>query len=1229
MADGYPIDYKRSFITKSTAMMERTFRHTSEAVKLSQLLLIILLSVTTATAKAQQVSISGKNISIGNILKEIRKQTGYNFICKDEWARSIGLISIDAQNATVEMVMDQCLNGRSFGYSIANKIITIFPFTALLTVTGKVTDKDLHPMQGVSVTIKGTERGTATGQNGEFMIPDVDPRASLVFSFVGYITVTEKVNAKAFMVIRLEAESKMLENATVSNGYQKIQQKYLTGSVTSLKMDSVMQPGLSTVDKMLEGRVPGLTFMLNSGQAGAVPKLRVRGTSTILGSREPLWVVDGIVRTDPFPIPPERLNDPDFVNLLGNSASGINPHDIEQIDVLKDATAAALYGVRAANGVIVITTKRGKPGPPTINYNVTGTFTRRPRYSDKNVYMMNSLERVDVSREMVEKRMSLRGGSLEAYEKSIVDYYDGMIDYNTFKEQVARAETMNTDWLGVLTQDVFSSNHTLSITGGSPSGSYRASIGYANEPGVIRGEYNNRYTGVLNLRVSQRKFKADFNVYLTKGDRNYSSPDILNYAFGTSRAIPLQNEDGSLYYFSTIGSGTYNSFADLKAFNLKNEMDRTGERTETMEYTATANLTYELMEGLQINTVLSYTAGDAENRSWYQGQTEQAAQIRSQSWDNYSGKFDPSLDPLPFGGELSQQSNRKRNYTINGRLDFNRYLDTRKKHLLSGALGAELSSARNSGIAQVRRGYYPERGQGFAVIDPATYPAYARWLKDFGNATITEGLTNLARLLFNTTYVYNDRYVVTAIASSDYSNAFGTRSNEKFLPTWALSGRWNVHEDLLKGTKWVDLFSLLLNYGTQGNMLPNQTPYTIIRKGNINSYFGVPQSYLEAFPNPNLAWERVHDYGAGLEFSFLHGKISGKLGYFFKRTTNAFLTKKVSAINGATSYVVNGGEIENQGVELDLHFRPINNPSLSNGKRGFMWRIEPNLGQTFNKLLNQALKTKNVLVDPNTITYQNFLSGDVPIDGKSINTFYSYRFKGLDHNYGFPVFYGAEPENAIRLVQQYNAMPKEQMFMAVMTESGRREPVLQGSVTNAFAYRDWTLNFTFSYSLGNKIRLMQIASGNYGTFRPSSQQNLRKEFVDRWRYPGDESRTNIPGIQGNDYLTEDRIAWWYGVNPIMTTYFAADYYQMYDFSDLRVVNGDYVKLQYIALGYNFSKNFCAKWKIKGATANLSGNNIFTIADKALRGQDPSQSGSAPNINMSVRPSWSVNFNLTF
>lgn len=335
-------------------------------------------------------------------------------------------------------------------------------------------------------------------------------------------------------------------------------------------------------------------------------------------------------------------------------------------------------------------------------------------------------------------------------------------------------------------------------------------------------------------------------------------------------------------------------------------------------------------------------------------------------------------------------------------------------------------------------------------------------------------------------------------------------------------------------------------------------------------------------------------------------------------------------MNGVTSYVVNGGTVENQGVEIDLHFKIINNKRTGN-KNGFLWRFDPQLGQVFNRLINNNLKSRNVLVDDAAITYADFLNGSVPINGRAVNTFYSYRFKTLDPSNGSPVFYGAESENAAALLTAYNKMTKEQVYNAVMVESGRREPVLQGGISNSFVYRNWSLSFTLTYSLGNKVRLLQIASGNYGTFRPSSQQNIRKEFVNRWRYPGDEKITNIPAINGASSSSQtNQYGWWSSGVPVrLNTLFATDYYQMYDFSDLRVVKGDYLKLQHVSLSYMLPREICSQWHIKGATMQLTGSNLFTIANKALHGQDPSQSGSAPNINLSIRPVYAINLNLNF
>lgn len=1262
----------------------RLLTKTLLVMKLTVFYLTVALMNVSAAALSQNIDLSVKNVPLKKVFTILQEKTGFSFLYGDQTLKEARTVTIDVKNKPLTEVLDEIMKVQRLTYVIRSKTIIVSPnpaislfidgpfemqlsndVTAPIPIRLKIFDQDLHPLSGASISVKGSKSSGVTDAEGVITI-NAEIGQTLTISYVGFNSISIKITSPTtaqvvssqnkaietgikngtrigllngqtlvgndFFYIPLSKKTEQLDEAVVYNGYQKIKQKYLTGSVTSLKMDSILQPGLNTVDKMLEGRVPGLTFMQNSGQAGAAPKLRIRGTSTYLGSREPLWVVDGIVRTNPIPIPAERINDPDFVNLLGNAISGLNPYDIDQIDVLKDATAAALYGVRAANGVIVITTKRGKPGPPTVNYNVTGTFTRRPRYTDRAIYMMNSRERIDVSREMIEKHMKLRGGALEAYEKDIVDYYNGKIDYETFNQRVGRAESINTDWMGNTMRDVFATNHTLSVSGGTPSASYRASVGYRTEPGVIKKESNDLYTGMLNMQMNYRKFKVEFNIQLNKEKRRYTPSEIglLNYAYGTSRAIPLYNEDGSLYFYSTVNSGTYvNSFKDLKTMNIVNEMDQTGETIETNEYNTSVDLSYEISKGIQLNSKLAYTGGNSGHEIWFSGNSEWVTEQRRISY--FQDIFQPEQDVIPFGGELRHQSVRKQNYLISTRLSFNRFLDQRNKHHLTVEAAADLTSNQVNTYNITSRGYYPDRGFSFANIDLARYTAYSYWLASDGRPRIADTKQNAVRPYLTSTYIFNDRYVITASTSQEFSNSFGTRSNEKFLPTWALSGRWNIHEDLLRNQQWVDQAALLVSFGTRGNMLPGQTPYTIFQKNAIDPFYNAPSSNITAFPNPDLAWEKTQDYNGSLQFSILKGRINGSFGYFYIKTTNAFLEKKVSAVNGAPSntYVVNGGTLENQGVELSLNFKVIDNLGAGN-KKGFMWRFDPQLGQVFNKLINNNINSRNVMVDAATLTFQDFLSGNVPVNGKSVNTFYSYRFKSLDPNYGFPLFYGAELDNKNALAAKYNKMTKEEVFSMVMEESGRREPVLQGGFNNAFVLGNWTLNVTFTYSIGNKIRLLQIASGNYGTFRPSSQQNLRKEFTERWRYPGDEKFTNIPAIQGaSGVLDFDQFAWWLNQNSTVTSSFATDYYQMYDFSDLRVVKGDYLKLQYVSLSYNFSAELCKQLHVKGATARLSGTNLFTIANKALRGQDPSQSGSAANINLSIRPVYALNFNVSF
>ena len=1214
--------------------MTHTFAKKKQVYSLALRYLLVAACFLPLHSWAQTVTLKVKNQPVKKVFDEVAKQTGYTFFYDEKLLTKAKPVTADLKNAALKAAMDDICANQTFTYSIESKIIIITLITAGKPVSdkdsasdynqqerkisGRVLTRDGQVLAGATVGIKGKDIAGITDENGRYSIA-ADPDDQLFVSYVNYKPEVISIKKRKMIDVTLEPAINTMDIVTISTGYQKIEQKYLTGSVTRLKMDSIIQPGLTTVDKMLEGRVPGMIMMQNSGQVGAAPKLRIRGTSTILGTREPLWVIDGIAQVDPVPIAASKINDLDFVNLVGNAISGLNPNDIESIDVLKDAAATALYGVRAANGVIVITTKRGTPGPPTVSYNTGINYTRRPRYTDNEVYMMNSKERIDVSREMFEKQIPVRG-TPEAYEKAVIDFYTGAIDYETYQKRVKRAEQMNTDWLGAVMQDVVAANHSLGISGGNQLSRYYASVGYTNEQGVIKGEYSKRYTGQVKFDINYRKLKAQFDIIANRNDRHYTPTTIglLNYAYSTSRAIPLYNEDGSLYYYAPSNSDR--SIAVRPSFNVLNEMNRSGQELNGSSYMAKANLNYEVIRGLQLEATLSYTTANTEQRTWFEEGTYYVDQLRGEVPEN------KAANPIPFGGELQRQNNRQNAYTIRGQANFSRFVDEGKKHLINATVGGELSSTKNSGIEEINRGYYPERGYSFATVNTSEYTAYGSFLA--GNVpVITEGLTNLASSYITATYIYDDKYIFSANARSDFSNAFGTRSNERFLPTWGLSARWNVDKDLLKTFTWVNQASIRVSYGTQGTMLPGQTPYTIIEKKPFDTRYQTFTSKIVSFPNPNLQWEKTDAYNAALDFSIFNSKLNGSIGVFYKKTSNAFISRVISQVNGRPYYIVNGGTIENKGVELAFNFTPVNQTLGSNNKK-LIWRIDPQLGQIFNKLLNQAVAgggKGNEPLDMTLTDFTNYLSGQVILSGKSINTFYAYRFKGLSKS-GQPVFYGAEPEDAATLAAKYAKMSKEAVYSEILVEAGRREPVLQGGIANYVAYGSWSLDFNFTYSIGNKIRLMQIASGNYGTYKPSSQQNLRKEFVDRWRYPGDELKTNIPGL----YPPGDPLKWWNMNNSLpLITELGVDYYQMYDNADVRVVSGNYIKLQSATVNYTCNPELCKRMRLKAARFSLSGSNLFTLASKELRGQDPTQSGSSPNINLGLRPVYTLSINVSF
>ena len=1193
-----------------------------------------------------KVTLDMKNVALTTVLEELGKQSKCDFFYNYALMQSKGMVNVKAENLELGKVLEELLPKLGLTFTFDQNVIVIREKVSdekskFVRVKGYVYDIHKQGMPGVTVKVAGLPIGTSTNSKGWFVLDLPLQKGSLEFSFIGFkkqlINFTEKTDT--FQSV-LEEDLMELEEVTVSTGYYKVDKRHLTSSVTTLKMDDIMQPGVGTLDQMLEGRIPGMIFMQNSGQVGAAPKIKIRGTTTLLGSTAPLWVLDGVILTDPVNVDPASINDLDFVNLLGNAISGLNPEDIEKLDVLKDASATAIYGPKASNGVIVITTKKGKVGAPTVSYSLSGTYRQRPRYTDRSVDVMNSQERIDFSKEVVRKKQLVPNlTSYVGYEAAYNDYVNGVISPDEFIRKVKYMETVNTDWLGLLMQDTYSHAHTLSVSGGSENVRYYTSLGYSTENGNLKGEENNRYSAMAKVDINYNKFILSFNLNGNVQKRQYTPQEVglMSYALNTARSVGAYNEDGSLMFYQRDNNLDH---MYSKPFSIINERKNTDDDVQTNAISASANVEYRLIPSLKVGMQFSYGVSNFEEKVYFGEKSWYAANLKREYAPGTANfGYIAANSGMPVGGELRLNNTKNENYSIRANLAFNKFLDKENCHQFQASVIGELSSTLYTGFAITKRGYIPERGMLFDDVNLSdswgyvSYPDYDNCLKTNSAAKgiLTHNLTRQVGLVGTLFYAYKDAYIFNANMRIDGSNKFGDASNEKLNPIWSVSGRWNIHENLLSNKWWINTLALKASFGYQGNMSAQDSPNLIVQRKGTHWAFNELYSSIKYYPNPHLKWEKTSTYNIELEYSLFNNKLVGNFSYYYRHTTDAFMSKTVSRINGVSSYTVNQGTLNNQGFEFDINYTPIENLGAGGEKRGFVWRINPNFGSVFNQLVDKVKGKDKVLQDE--IRYGDYLDGRVQVSGRPVNTFYSYKFTGLDSKDGRPTFYGTDADeivgkdkngNDLTRQRAYELMTLGEVCMEVMEHSGCREPFLQGSISNYLGWRNWGLSFNLAYSVGSKIRLLQMYGSNNSAVLPPVT-NMRGEFVNRWQRPGDEEYTNVPGLLDAKSYNRTKTPWW-NDKPYE---FAGTIWNMYDNSNLRVASGDYLKLTSLSLRYVVPERICHKMYMKSAYLNVSGTNLFTICSKELKGQDPSQSGSSELINISVRPTYSLSLNVTF
>lgn len=1181
-------------------LMERKCRRTFSGLVRMGTAVLLFMCVNLSAAHAQsakQVTLNMQDVPLEKVIEEIKKQTGQNFLYTAGLFQGVQPVSVRATDENWETVLDRVLTQRSFTYNIKNGIVVITkrPYrtpsqTPIMAVKGKVVDTKGQPIPGATIFSQETYRGTTADNAGNFVL--FLPKDATMFqaSFVGMLTQYVKIEpGKEEYRIVLKENIGEIDDVVVT-GYQTINRADMVGSYSKVKADDIKIGAYSTIDKMLQGQIAGMTVLNTSNRVGSSTSIEIRGTSTFLGNSSPLWVVDGIIQPEPLNLEGNASLMSELRTIIGNQVSWLNPADIESITVLKDASATAIYGSRASNGVIVITTKKATTDRVSVNYNGSVSITNRPNYGMFN--MMNSQERMQITDEAINSGTRYQFEPIKqwnTYEGIIKMMNEGDISEAEYIARRRELETGNTDWLRLLTRRAVSHNHNVSVSGGTTKNNYRVSLSYTKENGQEIGNDNERYSANVALTNTLHK-NVRLSAYMNGSVSNtstFTGVNPFNYAISTSRAVPAYESDGSLAFYDARGSYRLNDQRDHFGYNVINERDNSGANTERKDYSFSLDLEWKIAPWLTYQLQGGMSISDLNAESYYLEKTNYIAkELRGYDYN----EFGPGTDEfraaiLPYGGQLYTNSVSQRSYNATNMLKLSKTF--KADHRLNAMLGFELRSTTEKAISNTVWGYTPDRGNKLAMPTPldelvpignGQIPSDWGVFNDlYSNLNPSWGykpnVTNFVSYFATVAYSFKNRYVLNANIRNDMSNRFGQNVNKRFDPNYSFGLSWDAAQEpwIRNNAKWVDMLRLRATYGIQGNALTNRSNELILEYGTVDNLYQQFTNTIYQLPNYNLSWEKTTTWNLGLDMGLFRA-VNVILEYY-SRESNAIVTRDIPYLYGLSTMDVNGGIIKNRGVEATVEFFPVN-------KKDLWLMVRLNASRNFNKAGDPV----------STPTLYEFLQGSsskILKAGYPVSGFWSFSYAGLSHEDGHPLF------NLIDKETDVNMDPTE-----FLVYSGQSTPNFTGGLQIDFRYKSFLFSSNFSLLLGAKKRLPSPYDGfsDQGQM-PSPEVNLSRDLLNRWKKPGDEAHTDIPGfITGSEYrytLPNTNIMPWM---------------QMWNYSDLRVVNGSFLRCQQLMLTWQMKDDWCKKLGLQRFQASFSVANPFVIASKRFDGFDPELSG---------------------
>lgn len=1051
-----------------------------------------------------------------------------------------------------------------------------------------IVDENGEPLPGATVKASDKPLGVVSDVNGRASLWAATG-STLTISYVGMQTRTLKVSRPLTGKIVLENEATTIDQVVV-NGYQRTTKRRVTGSVATLTADDLKDRPLANVDMLLQGKIAGVDVKAVSGRPGESAKIRIRGTNTITGNAEPLWVVDGVPLQKDIPyISSSQIRAGDFNDIFANGISGINPNDIETVTVLKDASAAAIYGSRAAGGVIVVTTKRGKEGKMSISYSTNlSLVTSPPRDAD----LMNSQEKLAWEQELWDEFSQPYFERGERYPvvglvgmiRSGYGKYAGMTKEEQDAEIARRGET-TTDWFKQLFRNSVSNSHYLSLSGGSDKSTYYVSLGYSHNNGLVKHtDYDHYNIGTkIDMKPNKRvKAGLSLNASWQKSGASSLGVSPFTYAYFANPYETPYNEDGSYradetYWELRLANGDQTLQMPENGFNVMRELDNTSNETRNFDMQAIANLSVTITDKLSFEGLASYgyvsNMGDNIN-----GRDTYAAWLDRPFENNqlYSKRTYSSI---------TQNSAYNTNYNLRGQLH---YFNTfRKHHYLSTLFGAEIRGQYSKSIYEKRYAYddlsgnsampvYPETGRDFSYNELLTYAAIMDGLS--GQSI---GEDRFASFYFSLDYVLMKRYVASLTARTDGSNNFG--SDEQFNPTGSLGLSWNIdQEQFMQALKpVVSSLSLRAAFGYTGNI--NKTVYPQLVMDYDKSYRRTNDDYyrkgsIRNAPNPSLRWEKTRDWKVSLDAGFWNERLHVTTEFYNRRTYDAVSAITVPYTTGFSTQSYNTSTLENVGMEFSVMASIIK-------KKDWGLSLSANIAYNHNKLLEFQSPTSG-------------LSAGTHV-GYPLGSIFSGKVQGIDPELGIYT-YELRPDAVINSAADRNNYNNYLFYI------GTGNAPVNGGYSVSGHYKNLSVSLGGSYSIGGKILNNITCPVSYNTIEgeqteqiPTQQNdlyvnhlNVNRDVVNRWT--ADNPRTDAnPRIL-------DAYGEYYGLNNQMIYYSVITQASMLE-------DVSYFKLGSASVSYSFDKKVISPLMLSSLAVSFTMNNLFTITDYS--GIDPETPGA--------------------